>query len=142
MVYLITCDKCNVSKVGHGFDPKKRLLGVQTGHHHKLRIESVIDGGSGVEKSIHFKYSADRLHGEWFRRTPSLVLDFAARDLRDRGLKEIAKDVFLMSDCMRGSWYSDEEKIGLMNQMCNVLDEVERLVELESKDGIEFLGVA
>ncbi|MBU0491030.1 MAG: GIY-YIG nuclease family protein [Chloroflexi bacterium] len=56
-------------KIGRGKNPKKRLQGLQSGSPVRLVIALTIptDHMGRLEKGLHARFAAQRLHGEWFR---------------------------------------------------------------------------
>ena len=61
------------AKVGHARNPRKRLALLQTGSPEPLKLLAVIDAPRHVEREIHELFAADRLHGEWFKRSADLL---------------------------------------------------------------------
>ena len=60
-------------KIGYSVDPESRLRSLQSGSPVKLAILAVEQGGASREAAYHEQFAADRLHGEWFKRTPALT---------------------------------------------------------------------
>jgi Meiotically up-regulated gene 113 len=60
-------------KIGSARDPYARLLTLQTGHPEELYLYAYVDGGSFKERDLHGEFSADRLRGEWFKRTDRIL---------------------------------------------------------------------
>lgn len=60
-------------KIGHSADVEARVASLQTAHVDTLRIIGTIPGGRAVEAALHASFAADRIGGEWFRPSPSLV---------------------------------------------------------------------
>lgn len=60
-------------KIGHSNDPEARVASLQTAHADTLRIIGTIPGGRAVETALHASFADDRIGGEWFRPSPSLV---------------------------------------------------------------------
>lgn len=73
-VYFVAGDVGGI-KIGTAIDPQKRLTDLQCGSPIKLRILAVCDGGRGVEREYHARFSAHRLHGEWFDRHPDILAE-------------------------------------------------------------------
>lgn len=65
-VYLFTCEKIGVCKIGFSKDPHKRLNHVQVGFPYKLILANYREGTMLDEKNLHNKNSQRRLNGEWF----------------------------------------------------------------------------
>lgn len=59
-------------KIGIAAKPKERLKGLQTGHHEKLEILAICEGGQAREREYHETFSKRRVHGEWFERCPEI----------------------------------------------------------------------
>ena len=64
-------------KIGMAADPVKRLTALQTGHHERLSILAICDGGRVQEMAYHRKYARHRLSGEWFTRHPDILAEIA-----------------------------------------------------------------
>lgn len=64
-------------KIGIAANPQARLSNLQTGHHEKLRIFAICDGGAEQEKAYHKRFAAHRLSGEWFARCPEIEAEIA-----------------------------------------------------------------
>lgn len=60
-------------KIGIAANAKARLNKLQMCCPYKLNILAVIPGKSHMEKELHQRFVADRLHGEWFRRSDALL---------------------------------------------------------------------
>jgi hypothetical protein len=75
-IYVIANDALGVCKVGIAFDPTQRLGELQTGSPHVLRLAHVIihSDASGVEARAHHILASHRMHGEWFKVTPSQAI--------------------------------------------------------------------
>ena len=58
-------------KIGISCDPLARLWILQTAYPEELFIYAVMNGDN--ERALHSEFSADRLRGEWFRRTDRLL---------------------------------------------------------------------
>ena len=67
-LYLIQSDRSGSVKVGRSGNAEARLLELQTGSPHRLRLIAVFDGKGHLEKSIHRRLERWRLKadGEWF----------------------------------------------------------------------------
>ena len=72
VVYFIGADQGPVKIGTTSGSVKNRLSGIQTGHPHRLRVLAVADGGYELESAFHLIFAPNRLHGEWFDRTPQL----------------------------------------------------------------------
>lgn len=60
-------------KIGIAADAKRRLIKLQMCCPYRLRLLAVFPGKAGLEKELHQRFLADRLHGEWFRRSDNLL---------------------------------------------------------------------
>ena len=65
-------------KIGSSANPAGRLKEVQTGSFRALSIMAVCSGGFAQERAYHQRFAADRLHGEWFARTPALETEITS----------------------------------------------------------------
>ncbi|MGE7204945.1 GIY-YIG nuclease family protein [Sphingomonas sp. NPDC019816] len=65
-------------KIGSSANPSARLKEVQTGSFRALSILAVCPGGFTQERVYHHRFADDRLHGEWFARTPALEAEIAS----------------------------------------------------------------
>jgi T5orf172 domain len=68
-LYIIQSDRTGAVKIGRSSDPEKRLLSLQTGSPHKLRLLASFEGRGDEEKALHrlvrkFRYRVEK--GEWF----------------------------------------------------------------------------
>jgi hypothetical protein len=71
-VYFIQNEETGAIKIGQAQRPSQRLAELQVGNSSKLRLLGTI---LDYELSLHCKFSACRLIGEWFKPTINL-LDF------------------------------------------------------------------
>lgn len=62
-------------KIGRAWNPEKRLLAIQGTHYEELRFMRLFHGGKGEEASLHRKFSALRIRGEWFHFTDDMLGD-------------------------------------------------------------------
>jgi hypothetical protein len=53
-----------------------RFSSIQTGNPQELKVYGVLDGGVGLERKLHRKFSGLRLHGEWFRYSDEVFSEF------------------------------------------------------------------
>ena len=65
MVYFIQSE--NFIKIGYAFNPKMRIITLQTSNPNKLIPLLVITGGYDKEKELHYKFNKFRVNGEWFK---------------------------------------------------------------------------
>jgi hypothetical protein len=60
-------------KIGIAADAQRRLVKLQMCCPYRLRLLAVIPGKASMEKELHQRFIADRLHGEWFRKSDALL---------------------------------------------------------------------
>lgn len=72
-VYFIQARSGGPIKIGKAVDPKQRLGQLQTSHPEPLVIIGVMEGGLEMEKQLHIRFSAYRVHGEWFMPCDELL---------------------------------------------------------------------
>lgn len=60
-------------KIGVASNIKQRLSTLQTHCPYKLVLLKLVPGAAHMEKQLHLQFSADRLSGEWFRRSDQLL---------------------------------------------------------------------
>jgi len=60
-------------KIGIARDPGKRMASFKTHFDKPLKILGVIEGNCKTERALHQRFADDRLHGEWFKPTQSLL---------------------------------------------------------------------
>lgn len=84
VVYLVQAGDGGPIKIGYAHNLRHRLAVLQTGNHVELRVIGWIENGSrSVERAVHVELAADRLRGDWFNPTRS-VMAFAAKHERQR----------------------------------------------------------
>ena len=72
-VYFIAAIDTTRCKIGFTKgDPQKRLASLQTGSANELVIVAQQPGTPETERRLHEKFSAHRIHGEWFTVTDEL----------------------------------------------------------------------
>jgi len=76
-VYFIQGLDGGAIKIGVSFDPSERLSTLQTASPVKLRIIGLVAGGPRMERALHARLSAHRLHGEWFTDAPEVMAAIA-----------------------------------------------------------------
>jgi hypothetical protein len=74
-VYFISGD-FDLVKIGWAQDPIKRLCALQTGSPLPLFLVAVEAGPATLEKEYHERYKASWSHGEWFRKSPTLIAHY------------------------------------------------------------------
>ena len=96
-------------KIGYASrSAEERIKALQTGSAFKLEVLAEVEGDYPLETKFHKLFSAHRLHGEWFRRTPEIMAAIevlrATRRVRD-GIPNTRRDVSLRqgSSAVRGS---------------------------------------
>ena len=73
VVYFIGMEGDNSAvKIGFASKIEDRLSSLQTSSHHTLKVLATIKATTKLEKELHHKFAADRIRGEWFRRTQAL----------------------------------------------------------------------
>lgn len=66
-VYFIACSETRRLKIGYTkSDPLKRMKNLQTGASGELVFIAKHPGTPETERALHQRFSAQRLHGEWF----------------------------------------------------------------------------
>ena len=76
-VYFIEAIGTDLVKIGHAYDPVKRMANLRTGSAASLRILCTISGNDGLESELHRRFSAHRSHGEWFHLSEEIRLFIA-----------------------------------------------------------------
>ena len=71
-VYFIRSDSGPI-KIGASVNPEVRLQDLQNSSPEKLCLMGHIHGGFELERLIHEKFGAYRMHGEWFRPEEDLL---------------------------------------------------------------------
>lgn len=76
MLYFIQDQTANLIKIGYtsGDDAEVRLKALQTGSPIGLVILLTAPGARQEEAELHRRFSSARVHGEWFRPVPELML--------------------------------------------------------------------
>ena len=72
-VYAIRMGASGPIKIGYSKDPVSRLKQMQTGCAEKLKIIGTMPGGKLEEKNIHMALSSEKLSGEWFNNSTSVI---------------------------------------------------------------------
>lgn len=60
-------------KIGISSDAHTRASKMQMDCPYELKLLKLVPGGAHMEYELHARFAADRVRGEWFRRTPELV---------------------------------------------------------------------
>jgi hypothetical protein len=75
-VYFIRCR--HAIKIGFSLMPDLRIVELQTGSPHDLKLLGWVAGNTDTERSLHDQFEEHKIRGEWFRAHPDL-LDFIKR---------------------------------------------------------------
>jgi hypothetical protein len=74
VVYFIQAEGGGPIKIGVTTgSAETRLASLQTGSPVKLRIVTTTPGDPALERKLHHRFAAHRLHGEWFSPAPELL---------------------------------------------------------------------
>ncbi len=71
-VYFVGGDDGPI-KIGYSTNVKNRLAKIQNGCPFRVRVLATVRGSQSDEMVYHLRFAADRLHGEWFARSPELL---------------------------------------------------------------------
>lgn len=78
VVYFIGMESDNSAvKIGFASKIEDRLSSLQTSSRHALKVLATIKATAKFEKELHHKFAADRIRGEWFRRTEAIEIFIA-----------------------------------------------------------------
>jgi hypothetical protein len=72
VVYFVRCPATGLVKIGYATNVRKRLAGLQTGSAAKLELLCTVDPVRYPERTLHHRFRADRVHGEWFRPSEAM----------------------------------------------------------------------
>ena len=72
-VYFIQAGDGGPIKIGFAIDPKRRLRSLQDGAADGLRLLGTKAGSKKDERLLHQKYKTERIRGEWFCATQSII---------------------------------------------------------------------
>lgn len=72
MIYCILDAANNACKIGFSANPKARLQQLQTGCPNLLTLYNTIPGTFQDEKTLHQRFSSNKLFGEWFYFTQEI----------------------------------------------------------------------
>jgi len=75
VVYFIQAESGGLVKIGIASNLKSRFQGIQNMCPVKLRVLGWMEGYVELERQLHQRYSALRMHGEWFRWEEPLISD-------------------------------------------------------------------
>jgi hypothetical protein len=70
MIYVISLNDSHIVKIGHGGNPKKRVMELQIGSPTPLLLQWVHEGDEDLENHLHAVFREYRIRGEWFDLTP------------------------------------------------------------------------
>jgi hypothetical protein len=87
IVYFILADRHEIIKIGYTTHLKRRFFALQATSPARLELLATMPGDAAVEKALHDKFSAERMHGEWFRR--SLRLQKFIDDVNDGKVRDL-----------------------------------------------------
>lgn len=76
-VYFIAAEDAGTVKIGFAKQPWNRLSKMQSDCPHSLRLLAIEAGDVRHEAHLHRRFAVDRLQGEWFRLSQS-ILDYIA----------------------------------------------------------------
>lgn len=88
LIYFVRAGDRGLIKIGRTDRLERRLSQLQNGNHLELRLLGYAHGDTAEEKSLHRRFAAGRIRGEWFRPTREL-LRFIAKlraEQRERGV--------------------------------------------------------
>lgn len=72
VVYFLGPVDGDTVKIGHTRDLETRWRELQAGNPEKLSLLGFAPGGRVEEARFHQRFAADRIRGEWFKRSPAL----------------------------------------------------------------------
>lgn len=72
VVYFVGDDQGYV-KIGYAACADGRLRDLQVAHATELKLLLAIPGGPDLERELHRRFGVDRVRGEWFRLSPSII---------------------------------------------------------------------
>lgn len=72
-VYFVQARQMKLIKIGYSSNVQKRLKALSTGCPDGLDLLCVIKGDQKLEGKIHQRFAADRVKGEWFKPSPSIL---------------------------------------------------------------------
>lgn len=76
VVYLIRQKGTSICKIGHSFQIKKRLVGLQTASPNPLELVTYVPASRRTEKAIHSLFKRWRVRGEWFDDVDGVIGNF------------------------------------------------------------------
>jgi len=73
-LYFIECQCAERHiKIGVSSNIKVRLVNMRAHCPYELKLLKAVTAGAHLEIELHQRFAADRVRGEWFRRTPELL---------------------------------------------------------------------
>lgn len=90
MIYFIRDTLTNHVKIGHSRNPRKRLNELQTGSVNWLELMACLPGTAEDEAKLHKRFAKDRVRGEWFAISRSMLEFFSLRTTEEQ-LREAYK---------------------------------------------------
>ena len=79
-IYFIEAVGMDLIKIGYTIDPVRRFMGMLTMSPAPLSLLGSISGGPQKELKIHAELEPHRLHGEWFRKVPEVMVVVATAE--------------------------------------------------------------
>ena len=73
VVYFIATEDDERIKIGYTKHLSQRFSVLQSSSVEPLKLVGFIAGDRQTERRLHLRFASERLHGEWFRRSPELV---------------------------------------------------------------------
>jgi hypothetical protein len=80
-VYLVQAGENGPVKIGFSNSVQSRLRKIQTDIAEKLILLRLLDGGRELEASLHARFAAQRLRGEWFQFSKEMLWHLGATEL-------------------------------------------------------------
>lgn len=85
-IYVIATKDYSALKIGIALHPQRRLMQVQVGNHVELVLfwSKPVNKARLLETHLHHCFRGERLWGEWFKSSPSAVVEEAERVIARR----------------------------------------------------------
>lgn len=77
MIYFVTARESGRVKIGFSLDARKRFSKIKTDSPVELTLERVCEGSVEDEQSLHARFAAHRIAGEWFALSPEIEAHMA-----------------------------------------------------------------
>lgn len=87
-VYFVQSQAGGPIKIGYAAHPTKRLGDLKVGSPQPLVLLLEITGGRALESELHARFSAGRLHGEWFAADTAGLIDYIAQRRTEQADRE------------------------------------------------------